>query len=494
MGGLSVANFLAKYNKKVLLIEKHNIPGGLVTSYKRKGVQFDLGIESLYELNEGQTIPQFLEFWGTSINTQKNIGDVSCFVDGKRYNLSHDHLKEDFINAFPNNKEDVKRIFEINEKIFNEMTTGTAPKPPYEMSIFDLIKFGINNYIKKPTFMRYGLKNGNEVFDKLTKNPVLKSIMYSKGIFPMVYMAYVYRWSVIGKDSYPTDGMQSIPNASVQSFVANGGILKLNTEVTKILTKKDKAIGIMTKNGEYYYAKRIISNASPHFTYELLPNNFIKKDKLKHKIEHRDIFPSICALFLSVNKNFDFGSTTNFTFLSSNDYKQNYKSFTPENCPIEMVVYPQKADDINRAVVALMPIPYEYNNCWETGTKRERGKSYYKLKAKVTETVLSRLNLMMGNNFENNIELVELSTPITFERFTYSKNGSFMGWAIDAKNYGKFMNQKTQVQNLYLVGQWVFPGFGVAGVMASGYYLAKELLKLDGIDLEKDYKNYFCNI
>lgn len=28
MGGLSAANFLAKYDKKVLVLEKHNIPGG----------------------------------------------------------------------------------------------------------------------------------------------------------------------------------------------------------------------------------------------------------------------------------------------------------------------------------------------------------------------------------------------------------------------------------------------------------------------------------
>jgi phytoene dehydrogenase-like protein len=68
-----------------------------------------------------------------------------------------------------------------------------------------------------------------------------------------------------------------------------------------------------------------------------------------------------------------------------------------------------------------------------------------------------------------------------------------MGWAIDAKNYGKFMKQKTEVPNLYLVGQWVFPGFGVAGVMASGYYLAKDLLNLDGIDLKRDYISYFRN-
>lgn len=196
---------------------------------------------------------------------------------------------------------------------------------------------------------------------------------------------------------------------------------------------------------------------------------------------------------MSVNKNYDFGNISCFSFLSSSNYKDNYKSLTPENCPIEMVVYPQKAEDTNRAVAALMPIPYEYHNYWETGTKRERGKNYYKLKGKVTETILERLNSLMGNKFRDSLELAELSTPVTFERYTYSKNGSCMGWAIDAKNYGKFMKQKTEVPNLYLVGQWVFPGFGVAGVMASGYYLAKDLLNLDGIDLKRDYISYFRN-
>ncbi|GFP75389.1 4,4'-diapolycopene oxygenase [Clostridium fungisolvens] len=492
MGGLSAGNFLAKYNKKVLIIEKHNIPGGLITSFKRKGVQFDLGIESLYELNEGQAIPQFLEFWGTSIETQKNSGDISCFIDGKRYNFHHDSLKEDFLNAFPNDKEDINRIFEVNEKISKEMFSGTeAPKPPYEMNLFELIKFGIHNYTKKPTFMKYGLKNGNDVLKELTKNPIINSLIYSQGLFPMVYMAYVYRWSVIGKGSYPKDGMQAIPNASVNSFKANGGILKLNTEVTEILIEKDVAIGVKTKNGECYYARDIISNASPHFTYELLPSNFIKKDKLKYEIRNKEIFPSACALFLSINKNYDFENTSKFSFLTSSNYKDDYKSFTPENCPIEMIVYPQKTDDTNRAVVALFPIPYEYQGCWKTSSKRERVEEYYKLKAEVTETILHRLSLVMGNNFKDSIELAELSTPITFERFTYSKNGSFMGWAIDSKNYGKFMRQKTKVPHLFLVGQWVFPGFGVAGVTASGYYLAKDLLKSDGIDLEKDYINFF---
>jgi phytoene dehydrogenase-like protein len=193
---------------------------------------------------------------------------------------------------------------------------------------------------------------------------------------------------------------------------------------------------------------------------------------------------------MSVKGDYDFGNTSCFSFLSSTSYKDNYKNFTPENCPIEMIVYPQDESGANKAVVALLPIPYEYHNNWETGANRERGEAYYQLKREVMDTVLSRLDSSLGNGFMDSLELAELSTPITFKRYTYSKKGSFMGWAIDAKNYGKFMKQKTEVSNLYLCGQWVFPGFGVAGVMASGYYLAKDLLKFDGVDLEKDYKNY----
>jgi len=493
MGGLSIGNFLAKYHKKVLVLEKHNIPGGLVTSFRRKGVQFDLGIESLYELKDGQTIPQFLEFWGTSIKTQKNTGDISCFIDGKRYNFRHDRLRDDFIDAFPNNKDDVNRIFDINERMFVEMNSGTeAPKPPYEMSLLDLIKFGINNLRKKPTLMKYGMKNADVVLNKLTQNPLLSSALYSKGPFPMVYLAYAYRWSVVGKDYYPTDGMQAIPDASVRSLTANGGVIKLNTEATEILIDKGKAIGIKTKNGDCYYAGSIISNVSPHFTYDLLPDSLTCKSKMKQRLEGKEIFPGICALFLSVKNDYDFGNTSCFSFLSSTNYKDSYKDFTPENCPIEMVIYPQKTNDTYKAAVALLPIPYEYQNFWETNPKEERGKAYYKLKSEVTNIVLSRLDSSLGNGFRDSIVLSELSTPITFERYTHSKNGSFMGWAIDAKNYGKFMKQKTDIPNLYLCGQWVFPGFGVAGVMASGYYLAKDLLKLENIDLERDFKNYFA--
>jgi len=146
MGGLSVANFLAKYNKKVLILEKHNVPGGLVTSFPRKGVHFDLDIHGLYELKEGQAIPQFMEFWNApQVETLPLSGDLKCFIDGKEYDFHHGKLRESFLREFPENKEEVNHIFDAMETILTELFSGKeAPEPPYDMNIFELIKFGMN--------------------------------------------------------------------------------------------------------------------------------------------------------------------------------------------------------------------------------------------------------------------------------------------------------------------------------------------------------------
>jgi hypothetical protein len=43
-------------------------------------------------------------------------------------------------------------------------------------------------------------------------------------------------------------------------------------------------------------------------------------------------------------------------------------------------------------------------------------------------------------------------TAMTYERYTYSQKGSFMGWSVEEKEYGNYMKQRTDIKDLCLVG------------------------------------------
>jgi phytoene dehydrogenase-like protein len=262
--------------------------------------------------------------------------------------------------------------------------------------------------------------------------------------------------------------------------------------VTEILMKDNQAYGVRTKDGTEYHGV-VISNASPQFTYEWIKDSVAVKENMKKAISKRKIFEPVAALFMSLDESkYDLENFEGISILTKNDYRMRTEEYTPETAPIVINIYPRRVGDKFRSLIASIPISYGYCNDWETKADGHRGEKYRELKKRVEGILLDRIGKHMGNDFIEAVSYHELSTPVTYERYTYSKNGSFMGWSIEQSEYGKYLKQRTDIKDLYLVGQWVFPGFGVAGVMASGYYLAKEILKSEGIDLKKDFTEYFA--
>jgi phytoene dehydrogenase-like protein len=103
-----------------------------------------------------------------------------------------------------------------------------------------------------------------------------------------------------------------------------------------------------------------------------------------------------------------------------------------------------------------------------------RGVKYHELKDKVEKQLLDVMVDATGlSDLADHIEVVEVGTPITFERYTENLGGSFMGWR-NTPIQGAFssFSPRTPSPNLFQCGQWLGVG-GVASVMTTGLDAAK---------------------
>ena len=490
MGGLSSGAFLAKEGKSVLILEKHDKPGGYVTSFTRArgGYTFDSAIFHLTDMGEGQTVSQFIRYWGEEVQAMQVHYRFCCFIGDQEYVLDSQSARQELIRYFPQEAAAIRKFFSLSARMMDETLSQGAPKPPYEMNWLEKIGFGVTAVFKRPLFLRYATRDSVEFLERLFKSKRLASLLWSYyPLHSLIFFAHVFGWetAVRGQTYYPRGGMQAIPNAAAAAIRRHGGEVLLNCEVEHILVKDGRAVGVRCTDGREFYADVVISNAPIHHTLSKLLAGVPGLDSLRSEIEKRQVCPSGVFVFLGVDQGYDFGGVNFFTFLEEDTIDIPEERLTPQTCPILLIVPPKPKDQVNYSVILAAILPYEYENCWQTGASRKRGKPYYQLKRQVKDILLNRVCDRLVEDFREAIRYSLASTPLTFERYTYNEKGSFMGWRIDRAHYGRFIPQTTPIENLYLVGHWVFPGFGVPGVMASGYYVAKTILVKEGIDLEK---------
>ncbi len=485
IGGLSTAAYLADYGMKVAVFEQHNKPGGLVTSFNLNGADFDCGIEGLHEIGPEGFAGWFLKSWGITLPVVKREENVCVFSRGKSFSVKSGSFIKDIYRCFPHEKNKVDSFLQLNEKIMKQMTEGGPPKPFDEMNILDKAAFGINTAINKPELFKYGLANADSVIRKLYGRNEFADFVFAKALFNIVYLSYAYRWETVRKDCtyYPEGGMQAIADAITGKIKKAGGILKLNTRIERIVIEKNKAKGIIDSNNNYIGAGKIISNAALPYTINNLLGEYSIFNKLKKKVSRKAVFPAMFLSFLGIDRSWDFDGSNYISVIPENCNFTSPEKYSMENCPVTLI----KKTDTGpggryNSFYILAPLGYNYTNNWNKTNREE----YLKLKNLTNETLISKLEEKLGKGFRDAVSFSVPATPLTFERYTGNTEGSFMGFNIRKGEYGKFISQQSPVDNLYFCGQWVYPGFGVAGVMAGGYYCSKRILEKEGINLPEE--------
>jgi len=486
IGGLSAASLLSLAGKKVLVVERHDRPGGFAHYFRRGSYSFDAAVHLVGGCGPGGLIDLLLRTIGVQDSCEFIKTDpfyTSVFPDLR---VDAPLGKTEFIEAhaalFPQERKNFKALLAICEKINEEVKTFSA-----DPTILDLVRA----IRKSPTLVKYSNATLEQVMSKHTRDEKLKAVFSTLWPYlglPPSRLSFLY-WSVmlmsyLEEGAYYCKGtFQNFANAFVTSLQNSGGELMLHSRVERILMKQGKVTGVKLENGEEIKAPTVVSNVDATQTFEemvgekKLPGSYLKK--------LRRMKPSLSAFVIYLATDLDLkqlGAKHEMFYYDSWDHEEAYNSMTRgEVSGSSLIVNSPTLTDPSLApqgkslmsITSLMP--YDIGASW-----REE-------KEKYAEKLMERMESKFPGLGKHTL-MMEGATPRTMERYTLNLTGAIYGWEVSPRQVGRNrLGHKTPIGGLYLSGHWTQPGGGIYGVTVSGIQTAQMILGYKDIgDLFED--------
>lgn len=492
LGGLSCAAAFARQGFKPLVLEKHYVPGGYATTFKRPGgFVFDV---SLHSTSVGERegvhnlIPGFPEITDVKFVPHHNLyraifPDYDVRVPQKDLSGYINTL----VGYFPEEKEGIEAIFNDMKGVARDINKLMSARGQVDMGRFPM---------EFPDLFRCYTKTWGQMVDARIQNPKLKGIISSLwgyyGLPPSKLAGYYYAMPTIGYlqegGYYPVGKSQKISDAFVKFIEDRGGKVILKTEVEQILTKDHAAHGVKTKDGTEYTGKVIVSNANAYDTFRTM----MKQDEcLKDYLGRMDQFSvslSSFQVFLGLKKDLvgEVGiPDTEIFYDPGYDMEAGYQAALKadmENPGFGLTLYdnlyqgysPEGKNTVN--IIALQGYDHwkEYEADYFAGKKKE----YKAEKERMAEILIDQVEKTLLPGLKKAIEIKEIGTPLTNVRYTGNYRGAIYGWDQTLDNSGPSrLGHETPIKNLYLSGAWTKPGHGYGGVLISGLECFGEIMQ-----------------
>jgi phytoene dehydrogenase-like protein len=135
---------------------------------------------------------------------------------------------------------------------------------------------------------------------------------------------------------------------------------------------------------------------------------------------------------------------------------------------------PSLAPDGKTFLTLMIDSNYEY---WKQLS--EDPERYKAEKERIADVVVASLDRRFPG-LATQVEMRDVATPMTFERYTGNWQGTYEGWQASTKTSSMRMNKTLPgLANFYMSGQWVMPGGGLPTGVMSGRYVTQIICKQD---------------
>lgn len=473
MGGLVTATQLAAKGAKVLVLEKYLIPGGSAGYFQREGYRFDVGASMIFGFGtQGTTnlLTRALEAVNVSLETIPDPVQIHYHLpQGLDLKVHRDYEKflEELIAKFPQEKAGIRRFYDECWQVFNclnAMELLSLEEPRYLMRVFFQHPFACLGLVK------YLPQNAGDIARRYIRDPELLKFIdmecYCWSVVPadrtpMINAGMVFSDRHYGGINYPKGGVGQIPQKLVEGLEKAGGEIHYKARVTKILLEKGKAVGVQLANGQQFYAKRIVSNATRWDTFEkLLPPEMMPKSEQKWQQRYQKS-PSFLSLHLGVKADLlPPGTECHHILLEDWDNMEAEQGTIFVSIPT--LLDPSLAPPDHHIIHTFTP-------SWIEQWQGLSPQNYQKQKDEAASRLIERLERIFPG-LNQALDYEEVGTPRTHRRFLGRDGGTY--GPIPGRKLAGLLGMpfnRTAIAGLYCVGDSTFPGQGLNAVAFSGF-------------------------
>ena len=478
IAGLSAGCYGRMNDYRTTIFEMQSKPGGLCTSWKRKGYTVDGCIHWLFGTSPDSDMYRIWAELGAVQGRKMVHHDCAARIerpDGKALTLHAgvDELERHMLELAPEDARTIRRLTKNIRKFTRfEMDMDKAWE---RLGLSD----GLKLLVKWLPFLGPFLKYRNRTIKDLTaglKNEFLRQVfetVFDPPDVPLLGVFTYFAWMHRRCTGYPVGGSLEFARAIEKRYTDLGGEIRYGSKVERIVVEEGRALGVRLDDGSEHRADYVVSAADGRTTiFDMLEGKYVD-ETIRGYYKDMPVTSPIIHIALGVARDL---SDEPHTLLLILDPPVTIAG--KERRLLQVMHYcfdPTLTPDGKSLVRVIMDSNHAY---WkDLAGSRER---YEAEKSAVATRVIGLLEGRFPGLPEQ-IEMTDVATPLTFERYTGNWQGSYMGWRLQTKTMMLKMKKTLPgLSGFHMVGQWVMQGGGMPLAAASGRHVIRTICNGDG--------------
>ena len=446
IAGLSAGCYAQMNSFDSEIYEMHSITGGLCTSWQRKGFTFDVCVAWLVGSSRKSTLYALWEELGAVQGRQ--------FTNYKYFNHTLDEHGNRFISyTNPDKLKEHMLSFSLeDEALITEITDDIKTLMEAEMPGRESMK--ISEKYSMP------VSELAAQFNNPTLGNLFKYAFDFHGMSAIVSLLTL-AWMGNGGAGYPIGGSRPLAQSIEERYLALGGDISYKSRVDKILVENDIAVGVRLADGTEKRSDNVLSAADGHTTIFKWLDGKYGNDKIKGFYETLEPFPPL--VFVSLGINGDYSHEPHWLWFPLKTPieigGEQIQRLWLRNHSMDKTLAPE-----GKTVLSVM-IPSSYDYWAQLEDKQEE---YLVEKKRIEGAVINAISEVYPD-IKNNVDAIDVATPLTFVRYTGNWRGSYEGWLFTKKTMSLRMPLTLpDLSHFYMAGHWVSAGGGLPAAAITG--------------------------